>query len=128
NSLCGQNSGCESVRPFKEIIWSNVSEFESHMPSQLVASLWSISGPQKYARHARELDGRRAVSNTWLSQFLASTGQFWASVSGRHFSISVWRGQRPGSRSLETGSLEAADDRPVSAQRVRALPPHSNFS
>jgi hypothetical protein len=41
NSLCGQNSAGsrKSVRPFKEIIWGDVSEFESHMPSHAVRSL-----------------------------------------------------------------------------------------
>jgi len=32
----------KSVRPFKEIICDDISEFESHMPRQAVASLWVI--------------------------------------------------------------------------------------
>jgi hypothetical protein len=64
NSLCGQHSGWipESVRPFKEIIWGNVSEFESHMPSQPVQSSWAMSAWQEYARHFRNLPPDRRVS------------------------------------------------------------------
>ena len=64
NSLGGQNSAGsrKSMRPFKGIICDDVSEFESHMPSQAVRSLWAMSGLQKYARHSRELARRHAVS------------------------------------------------------------------
>jgi hypothetical protein len=31
----------KSMRPFKGIIWADVSEFESYMPSHAVASLWA---------------------------------------------------------------------------------------
>jgi hypothetical protein len=36
------------VRPFKGIICSDISEFESHMPRQAVRSLGASSGLQKY--------------------------------------------------------------------------------
>jgi hypothetical protein len=45
----------KSVRPFKGIICDDVSEFESHMPSQPVQSLEVTSGAQKYPGHSREL-------------------------------------------------------------------------
>ena len=34
----------ESSRPFKRIICDDISEFESHMPSHAVGSLYSASG------------------------------------------------------------------------------------
>ena len=37
----------KSVRPFKGIICDDISEFESHMPSHAVRSLWLIYAPQK---------------------------------------------------------------------------------
>jgi hypothetical protein len=45
----------KSVRPFKGIICDDVCEFESHMPSQAVPSVWAMCDLQKYARHSREL-------------------------------------------------------------------------
>jgi hypothetical protein len=52
NSLCGQNSAgfLQICRTFKGIICGDVSEFESHMPSQPVLPLWAMSGLQKYMR------------------------------------------------------------------------------
>src|SRR5262249_25388674 len=34
----------KSVRPFKGIFCADISEFESHMPSHAVRSLWTMSG------------------------------------------------------------------------------------
>ena len=45
----------KSARAFKGIICDDISEFESHMPSQAVPSLWAMSRWQKFARHSREL-------------------------------------------------------------------------
>src|SRR5262249_40909126 len=45
----------KSVRPFKGIICDDVSEFESHMPSHAVRSLWLIYGTSKNARHSTRL-------------------------------------------------------------------------
>jgi hypothetical protein len=45
----------ESARAFKGIICDDISEFESHMPSQAVRSLWAMSGSHKFTRHPREL-------------------------------------------------------------------------
>jgi hypothetical protein len=47
----------ESARAFKGIICDDISEFESHMPSQPVSSLWVMSGSHRYARYSRELAG-----------------------------------------------------------------------
>src|SRR5215472_4220615 len=41
----------ESARAFKGIICDDISEFESHMPSHAVRSLWLIYGTSKNARH-----------------------------------------------------------------------------
>jgi hypothetical protein len=45
NSLCGQNSAGsrKSMRPFKGIIYDDISEFESDMPSHAVRSLWLLA-------------------------------------------------------------------------------------
>src|SRR5262249_51304146 len=40
----------KSTRLFKGIICDDISEFESHMPSQAVPSLWGIPSLQKYMR------------------------------------------------------------------------------
>src|SRR5947207_2032842 len=53
----------ESARAFKGIICDDISEFESHMPSQRVRSLRAMSGLQKYVRHSRELARRHVVSD-----------------------------------------------------------------
>jgi hypothetical protein len=50
----------KSTRLFKGIICDDISEFESHMPSQPVGSLCAVSGLQKYVRHSRELAHMRA--------------------------------------------------------------------
>ena len=47
----------KSTRLFKGIICDDISEFESHMPSQPVSSLWVMSRSHRYARHPRELAG-----------------------------------------------------------------------
>src|SRR6266540_1053712 len=52
----------KSVRPFKGIFCTDISEFESYMPSQAVLSLWAMSCLQKYVRHSRELARRHLVS------------------------------------------------------------------
>jgi len=43
------------VRPFKGIICDDISEFESHMPSQAVRSLRAMFNLQEYVRRSREL-------------------------------------------------------------------------
>jgi hypothetical protein len=53
----------KSVRPFKGIFCDDISEFESYMPSQPVASPWPMSAPQKYTHHARGLETCGAVSH-----------------------------------------------------------------
>jgi hypothetical protein len=46
-SMAGIRLGSEeSARAFKGIICVDISEFESHMPSQAVGSLWAMSGLQ----------------------------------------------------------------------------------
>src|SRR5262249_35761201 len=45
----------KSPRIFKRIICDDVSEFESHMPSHAVRSLWLIYGTSKNARHSTRL-------------------------------------------------------------------------
>src|SRR5262249_28210269 len=52
NNLCARIrlDPPKSLRPFKGIICADVSEFESHMPSQPVRSLWAMFGLQEYAR------------------------------------------------------------------------------
>src|SRR5262245_1422118 len=40
----------KSPRLFKGIICDDISEFESHMPSHAVRSLWAMSGSQRYVR------------------------------------------------------------------------------
>jgi len=45
----------KSTRLFKGIICDDISEFESHMPSQPVQSLWVRSSSQKFVRHSRGL-------------------------------------------------------------------------
>src|SRR5262245_16869992 len=55
-SLAGIRLGSwESARAFKGIICDDVSEFESHMPSHAVRSLWLIYGTSKNARHSTRL-------------------------------------------------------------------------
>src|SRR6476620_7162915 len=52
----------KSVRPFKEIICADISEFESHMPSHAVWSLWALSALRNYAQQRRQrMPGRRAL-------------------------------------------------------------------
>src|SRR5262249_17765910 len=63
----------KSVRPFKGIFCDDISEFESHMPSQPVASPWAMSGSQKYARHSRELVASSFDARSW-SDFKAAAG------------------------------------------------------
>jgi hypothetical protein len=47
-SLAGIRLGSEeSARAFKGIICDDISEFESHMPSQPVPSLWAMSSSQR---------------------------------------------------------------------------------
>jgi hypothetical protein len=48
----------KSTRLFKGIICDDISEFESHMPSQAVRSLGAMFRSQKFARHSRELSVR----------------------------------------------------------------------
>src|SRR5215469_3898755 len=45
----------ESARAFKGIFCDDISEFESHMPSQPVQSLCAMSRSQEFLRHSREL-------------------------------------------------------------------------
>src|SRR5215472_14510155 len=45
----------KSPRLFKGIICDDISEFESHMPSHAVRSLWLIYGTSKNARHSTRL-------------------------------------------------------------------------
>src|SRR5262252_5950649 len=62
-SMAGIRLGSwESARPFKGIICDDISEFESHMPSQAVPSLWGIPSLQKYMRHPLGLARRHGVS------------------------------------------------------------------
>jgi hypothetical protein len=79
----------ESARAFKGIICDGISEFESHMPSQPVWSLWTMSAWQEYPRHFRKLAPHRRVSKAQFSEFMAASGRFRGPVSGREFSISV---------------------------------------
>src|SRR6266540_5980770 len=51
------------------VLWNDISEFESDLPSQPVRSLWAMSGLQKYARHSRELTRRYAVSEAYFFDF-----------------------------------------------------------
>ncbi len=51
------------------VLWNDISEFESDLPSQPVRSLWAMSGLQKYARHSRELTRRYAVSEAYFLIF-----------------------------------------------------------
>src|SRR6516164_1815882 len=57
SGLQGRNSvgSPKSTRLFKGIICDDVSEFESHMPSHAVRSLWLIYGTSKNARHSTRL-------------------------------------------------------------------------
>jgi hypothetical protein len=68
------------------IICDDVSEFESHMPSQPVRSLRAMSGLQKYVRHSRDLARGRVVSDPQFSEFFGATGLFRSPVSRREFS------------------------------------------
>src|SRR6516164_7603886 len=52
----------ESARAFKGIICDDISEFESHMPSQTLRSLCAQSELPNYAPDSRELARRYAVS------------------------------------------------------------------
>src|SRR6516225_3028649 len=45
----------KSPRLFKGIICDDISEFESHMPSHAVRSLWLIYGTSKNSRHSTRL-------------------------------------------------------------------------
>ena len=45
----------KSPRLFKGIICDDISEFESHMPSHAVRSLWLIYGTSKNVRHSTRL-------------------------------------------------------------------------
>ena len=45
----------KSPRIFKRIVCDDVSEFESHMPSQPVQSLCAMSRSQEFLRHSRGL-------------------------------------------------------------------------
>ena len=62
----------EFARAFKGIICDDISEFESHMPTQPVRSQWVMSPEQEYALHFRKLTPHRGVSEAQFpSQHLA---------------------------------------------------------
>ena len=70
-----------SVRPFKGIICDDVSEFESHMPSQAVRSLCAIRG-QKIPfgdpiQGAEKIDW---ICNLFAVPLAESAARRWASV------------------------------------------------
>jgi hypothetical protein len=80
----------KSVRRYKGIICADVSELESHMPSQSVGSLGVMSRSRDFARHSRGLRGRWWVSVAHFSRFTVAFVEFCATVSGRGSSISVF--------------------------------------
>src|SRR5262245_56692259 len=53
----------KSPRLFKGIICDDISEFESHMPSQPVESPWIMCRLRKYTRRSRDLGECRSVSD-----------------------------------------------------------------
>ena len=65
-----QPTGCrskphprKSARPFKGIICDDISEFESYMPSQAVASLWVMCRAWGNVRHPKVSARRSSASN-----------------------------------------------------------------
>jgi hypothetical protein len=68
----------------------DVCWFESWRPSQPVWSPGGVSRSHEFVRHYGQLARRSAVSAAQFLGCLATTAQFHAPVSGRHFSISVF--------------------------------------
>ena len=67
----------KSPRIFKRIICDDVSEFESHMPSQAVGSLWTMSSLQEHAHHhhhSRRARARR-ICGSQITAFPALTAR-----------------------------------------------------
>ena len=57
----------KSTRLFKGIICDDISEFESHMPSHAVWSLWAMSGLRNYAQQRPGSECRRHRETERLS-------------------------------------------------------------
>jgi len=92
------------VRPFKQIICGDISEFESHMPSQAVRSPEAnMRTPLKTARYrSNAIVGRLAASYRWRHSWQhdltsvspESRGRSIAPWNGPHKTENAWRTRR----------------------------------
>src|SRR5262245_27748563 len=55
----------KSTPLFKGIICDDISQFESHMPSQLVRSLWAMSRSQEFVPQSRGIKGAHNSLYLW---------------------------------------------------------------
>ena len=86
----------KSARPFKGIIFPNVSEFESYMPSQAVRSLWDVWSICRLANPHRDADAAGVHARC-----LPAAGKF-TRVGRRERNLSSRRGPRYSPRLLMT--------------------------
>ena len=77
NSLCGQNSAGsgESVRAFKGIFCDDISEFESHMPSQPVRPQWCTGHACSCPVAPTSISWPRASCSRWQGSRVFSMSQ-----------------------------------------------------